>query len=76
MASPTRAAAALGVPFATSSQASFSMEAAARAGGADAPRWCQLYWNRSRAIVESFVRRAERAGHEAIVLTVDTPTLA
>jgi len=71
-----RAAAALGVPFATSSQASFSMEASARAGGADAPRWFQLYWNRSRAIVESFVRRAERAGYEAIVLTVDTPTLA
>jgi lactate 2-monooxygenase len=41
----------------------------------DAPRWFQLYWSRSDHLVESFVRRAEACGSEAIVLTLDTTLL-
>jgi lactate 2-monooxygenase len=50
------------------------MEECAAAMG-DAPRWFQLYWSRSDALVESFVRRAEACGCGAIVLTLDTTML-
>ena len=69
-----RAAAAAGVPYIFSSQASVPMEVCAEAMG-DAPRWFQLYWSRSDALVESFVRRAEACGCGAIVLTLDTTML-
>jgi len=51
-----------------------AMEACARAMGdaARAPRWLQLYWNRSDALAKSFVTRAEACGCSAIVLTIDT----
>jgi lactate 2-monooxygenase len=68
------AAAAAGVPMIFSSQASVAMETCAAAMGA-APRWFQLYWSRSDALVESFVARAERCGCEAIVVTLDTTLL-
>jgi isopentenyl diphosphate isomerase/L-lactate dehydrogenase-like FMN-dependent dehydrogenase len=66
-----RAAAAEGVPMIFSNQASKSMEACAALMG-DAPRWFQLYWSTSDDLVASLVRRAEAAGCEAIVATVDT----
>ncbi|MGN6301019.1 MAG: alpha-hydroxy-acid oxidizing protein [Angustibacter sp.] len=68
-----RAAAALGLPIVQSSQASRSMEdvAAASAG----PRWFQLYWSNRDELAESFVRRAEASGCEALVVTLDTHTL-
>ncbi len=69
-----RAAAASGVPMIFSSQASRPMEACAAAMG-DAPRWFQLYWSKSDALVESFVRRAEACGCSAIVVTLDTTML-
>jgi isopentenyl diphosphate isomerase/L-lactate dehydrogenase-like FMN-dependent dehydrogenase len=69
-----RAAAAAGVPMVFSNQASVPMESCAAVMG-DAPRWFQLYWNTSDAVVESFVRRAEGCGCGAIVLTVDTTAL-
>ncbi|HKI96548.1 MAG TPA: lactate 2-monooxygenase [Gemmatimonadales bacterium] len=69
-----RAAAAHGIPMIFSNQASVAMEACAAAMG-DAPRWFQLYWSKSDELVESFVRRAERCGCEAIVLTLDTTML-
>lgn len=71
----TRAAASERVPLMVSSQASHPMEDCAEASGS-APLWFQLYWNRSRGIVESFVRRAEDSGYRAIVLTLDTPAMA
>ncbi len=49
----------------------FTLEEIAEAGG-DAPRWFQLYWPNDRDLPTSFVGRAEAAGYEAIVLTVDT----
>jgi len=69
-----RAAAEAGVPMIFSSQASVAMEECARAMGG-APRWFQLYWSRNDALVESFVRRAEGCGCEAIVVTLDTTLL-
>ena len=70
----SRAAAGAGVPFIFSNQASRTMEECAKVMG-DAPRWFQLYWSTSDALVESFVRRAERSGCEAIVVTLDTTML-
>ena len=67
-----RAAAAVGTPMIASTASHFTLEEIAAAGGAEAPRWFQLYWANDRNLVESFVRRAERAGYGAIVLTVDT----
>jgi len=68
------AAAAMGVPYIFSNQASVPMESCAAAMG-DAPRWFQLYWSRSNELVASFVKRAESCGCEAIVLTLDTTML-
>ncbi len=73
-----RAAAALGVPFVLSTQASAPMEEVAAAMDAVAPgasRWFQLYWSSSRELVASLVERAERCGCEAIVVTLDTHVL-
>jgi len=69
-----RAAAARGVPYIFSNQASVPMETCAAAMG-DAPRWFQLYWSKSDELVASFARRAEACGCAAIVLTLDTTML-
>jgi lactate 2-monooxygenase len=69
-----RAAASEGVPMVISNQASTPMEDIAAALG-DSPRWFQLYWSKSDELVESLVRRAERAGATAIVVTLDTTIL-
>ncbi len=66
-----RAAAALGVPYILSTASSHSIEEVAEAIG-EAKRWYQLYWPRERELAASFVARAEHAGYEAIVLTLDT----
>ncbi len=67
-----RAAAALSLPLIASTAAHFSLEEIAEAGGEGAPRWFQLYWPNDRELAASLVGRAEAAGYEAIVLTVDT----
>ena len=69
-----RAADSLGVPFVSSSAASATMEEVADELG-DAPGWFQLYPSADPDVTESFVRRAEDAGYEAIVITLDTPTM-
>lgn len=69
-----RAAASLGVPMVFSNQASVPMEDCAAAMG-DAPRWFQLYWSTSDELVESLVGRAEAAGCDALVVTLDTTML-
>ncbi len=43
------------------------------AAAATGSLWFQLYIYRSRDLAQRLVRRAERAGYEAIVLTVDSP---
>ncbi len=69
-----RAAASVGVPYILSTQASTPMEATAAAMGG-APFWYQLYWSSSRDVVASMVGRAEAAGAQAIVVTLDTHSL-
>jgi lactate 2-monooxygenase len=69
-----RAMARLNLPMVVSSQASFSMEEIAKANG-DGPRFYQLYWGKSDAIAESFVKRAEACGCKAIFITLDTTIL-
>jgi lactate 2-monooxygenase len=65
-----RAAAALGLPFITSTASATPLEEIADAIG-DGPRWYQLYWPNDDELAASMVRRAEAAGYSAIVLTVD-----
>ncbi|MFC9324082.1 lactate 2-monooxygenase [Kitasatospora sp. NPDC057015] len=69
-----RAAAALGVPYVHSTQASHSFEQVAEAGGG-APRWYQLYWPTDREVCLSFLERAKASGFSVLVLTLDTPVL-
>jgi lactate 2-monooxygenase len=69
-----RAAAQLGLPYIFSNQASKPMETVA-AAMAEQPRWFQLYWSKSNALVASFVQRAEACGCSAIVVTLDTTLL-
>ncbi len=68
------ATASLGLPMVFSTQASRSMEDCAAAMG-EAPRWFQLYWSSSDELVASFLSRAEAAGCEAVVVTLDTHVL-
>jgi lactate 2-monooxygenase len=65
-----RAAAGVGLTMTVSTASAFPLEEIAAAG--TAPKWFQLYWPRDPELMESFVGRAEAAGYEAIVLTVDT----
>jgi lactate 2-monooxygenase len=64
----------LDVPMIYSNQASVAMEEVTEILG-DAPRWFQLYWSTRRELVESFARRAEACGCEAIAVTLDTTML-
>ncbi len=68
------AAAALGLLGVYSTLSSDSLESIARAAGAG-PRWFQLYLQRETALSLGLVRRAERAGYSAIVVTIDAPVL-
>jgi isopentenyl diphosphate isomerase/L-lactate dehydrogenase-like FMN-dependent dehydrogenase len=70
----TRATAALGLTSVLSTASSTTLEDVA-AAAPDAARWFQLYWPRDPQLAESLVRRAEAAGYQAIVLTVDTWSL-
>lgn len=70
-----RAAASLGIPIVLSTAGSTPMEDVAEAMG-DVPRWYQLYWPRDPDLAVSFMKRAESAGYSAIVVTIDTVTLA
>lgn len=69
-----RAASSLSVPYIFSNQASVPMETCSNAM-ATGPRWFQLYWSKSNALVASLVSRAEQCGCSAIVVTLDTTML-
>ena len=66
-----RAAHAAGVPFCLSNFGLTSLEdlRAATTG----PIWFQLYILKDKSLAEAFITRAERAGVEALCVTVDTP---
>jgi lactate 2-monooxygenase len=78
-----RAAAHVGLPLIASTAASHTIEqiAQAAATATDLPEgraadehgcWYQLYWPRDRELARSFIARAESAGYEALVVTLDT----
>ncbi|WP_242906148.1 lactate 2-monooxygenase [Actinomadura terrae] len=71
-----RAAAAEGLAMVLSTASSYSMEDVAEAAGDGAPRWYQLYWPKDRDLAVSFLSRASAAGYTALVVTLDTFTLA
>ena len=74
------AAAALGAGMVLSTQSSTSLESVAAAvlsAGNNAtrgPLWFQLYMLHGRSFTKDLVLRAEAAGYEALVVTVDAPT--
>ena len=71
------AAAALGAGLVLSTQASTPLETVAHAIRNDAgrgPLWFQLYLQHDRGFTRELVQRAETAGYEALVLTVDAPS--
>src|SRR2546421_4688079 len=68
-----RAAKAAGTLFILSSLSNTAMEHVFAHAGS--PRWFQLYIYKDRGITGELVKRAEAAGAEAIVLTVDAPGL-
>ncbi|MDN3918918.1 alpha-hydroxy acid oxidase [Roseateles violae] len=70
------AAAAQGAGLLLSAQASVAMEdiaAPMRAESQAGPLWFQLYWRDDRGFMQALLERVERAGFEALVLTVDAP---
>jgi lactate 2-monooxygenase len=70
-----RAAASLGIPLILSTASTFPLEQVTQAMG-QSPRWFQLYWSKNPAFNASMIARAEHAGCEAIVVTLDTLLLA
>ncbi|WP_433150446.1 lactate 2-monooxygenase [Actinomadura nitritigenes] len=71
-----RAAGAEGLTMVLSTASSHSIEEVAEANGDGAPRWYQLYWPKDRDLAVSFLERAKAAGYTALVVTLDTFTLA
>ncbi|MGH7643498.1 MAG: alpha-hydroxy-acid oxidizing protein [Candidatus Dormibacteria bacterium] len=82
-----RAAAELGVPMTLSTLSSSTLEEVAaelsrtcpspsQPDGARGVGWFQLYWPTDRELAQSLVQRAERAGYQALVVTLDNWTLA
>src|SRR5437588_9949425 len=68
-----KAAKAAGTLFILSSLSNTAMEPVL--AEAASPRWFQLYIYKDREVTSALVQRAEAAGAEAIVLTVDAPGL-
>ena len=66
-----RAAAELDLPLILSTASSHTLEEVAKVVR-DSPRWFQLYWPKDRTFAASLLKRAERAGYTAIVVTLDT----
>lgn len=69
-----KAATNTNIPMVFSNQASVAMETCAESMG-ESPRFFQLYWSKSRDLIQSFVERAEKSGCKGIVLTLDTTLL-
>ncbi|MEI4768314.1 alpha-hydroxy-acid oxidizing protein [Psychrobacillus sp. FJAT-51614] len=69
-----KAAAKFNYPYIQSTVSSYSIEEIAEATEGSS-KWFQLYWSQNKEISFSMIQRAEAAGYEAIVLTVDTVML-
>ena len=68
-----RAASRAGLPYTLSTLSTRSIEEVAEVS--DGPKWFQVYVWKDRGLVEEMLQRAQAAGYEAIVLTVDTAVL-
>lgn len=68
-----REAAAAGIPLVLSTYSGSTMEEAASVG--PGRRWFQLYVFKDREITEGLIQRAQAAGFEALVITVDVPVV-
>jgi 4-hydroxymandelate oxidase len=68
-----RGAGATGATMIVSTQATTPLEEVAAA--ATSPLWFQLYLQANRDFTRALVNRAEAAGYQALVLTVDSPIL-
>jgi (S)-mandelate dehydrogenase len=66
-----RACVAAGIPYTLSTPATTSLERMAEVAGANG--WFQLYVGRSEEMVADLVIRAERAGYDVMLVTVDVP---
>lgn len=73
-AASAEGAARKGVPFVHSTVSSHTIEDVAETVD-DSPLWFQLYWSSLPDLNESLIRRAEEAGYEAVVVTLDTPLM-
>ncbi|MGW1712073.1 alpha-hydroxy acid oxidase [Streptomyces sp. NPDC002156] len=71
-AATARAAKKAGVPFTVAMLSGTPVERIAESG---ADLWFQLYWLRDRGATTELVSRAEAAGCQALMLTVDVPRL-
>ena len=68
-----REASAAGIPFVLSTSSGSTLEEVAAIG--TGRRWFQLYVFRERGITERLIARAQAAGYEALVITVDVPVV-
>lgn len=69
-----RSAQHLNIPYIQSTVSTYALEEVAEAAPT-ATKWFQLYWSTNEEIAFSMAARAEAAGFEAIVLTIDTVML-
>jgi len=70
-AAVAQVAGARGIPYGLSTLGTTSIEALAQAAPGTR-RWFQLYVSRDRAAAESLMVRADAAGYDTLILTVDT----
>lgn len=66
-----KASAMTGVPFCASTLANDPLEEVIKHCG-DTPAYFQLYTPKNRELAESLIQRAEKAGYQALVVTLDT----
>lgn len=64
----------VGVPFIQSTVSSYSIEEVSKSI-LKGDHYFQLYWPSDDDVAYSFVRRAEKSGVKALIITVDTPVL-
>ncbi|PIA13649.1 hydroxyacid oxidase 1-like protein [Coemansia reversa NRRL 1564] len=74
-AATSRAAVKNGSIMILSTYSTTSLEKVIAQGNGDTQYWMQLYVYQNRSVSEKLVRRAEKAGFKALVLTVDAPVL-
>ena len=68
------ASARLGTCMVLSSSSTVSLEDVAKEGGNNV-QWFQLFFYKDKNLTLNLIRRAERAGYKALVLTIDTPEI-